>query len=603
MSYFQNFPNTNFYNQDLGWLIKKYKELNGDVKILQQIYDMIKEQIKDITIDQLQEWLDDGTIENLIRNVFGFFNTTQEMIESAPIKGCICKTMGYYAVDDKGGNYWIITDIQPDTFYVLLSNGLYAKKINTGINNIMQFGVKADLEEPQQTVIQKAIDDSEVLYFNEGVYFVNLASPYSLNCHDNLKIIGDNTTIKGIGSYDNNFYTVIAVASKNVTIENIKIDGAKELVTVVGEHGMGTTVEGQNVLFRNVEFQNCFGDGAIIDKESKNIVFDSCYFHDCRRQGISICGCNGVKITNCIIENISGTAPSDGIDIEPYNDIEVTNIIIENTKISNCAGFGIQCYLETITSNLNTTITVDNIEIENCSCGLHYSYMNQGVIVSNKNIFLSNMADNFIVVRSIPSGKKEFRFENITIFGNIDNAIVIDGSTSKVEGIVFDGIKAVTVEAPFNRKTVNFLTNAGVEDIVFINTNIDRFINWNLVKNLIIKNNPLILNTDTNLNFTDGTFYSDIYIDSNVSLTWGTIYGNADIQSPAPEIKVIMINNWNCNIINSYFNKNSDKIGTTGIKITDNEDGIRSGGSSLIIQPIRNLMCIKEIYGNWKARD
>ena len=61
MSYFQNFPNTNFYNQDLGWLIRKYKELDGDIKILYQIYDMVKEQIKDITLEQLQKWLDDGT--------------------------------------------------------------------------------------------------------------------------------------------------------------------------------------------------------------------------------------------------------------------------------------------------------------------------------------------------------------------------------------------------------------------------------------------------------------------------------------------------------------------------------------------------------------
>lgn len=226
MSYFQDFPNTNFYNQDLGWLIKKYKELNGDVKILQQIYDMIKEQIKDITIEQLQEWLDDGTLQTLLKNVFSLYNNVQEMIDDSNIKeDNLCMTLGYYEVSDKGFNTWYVSKNKPASgHYVQLSNGLYAIRNNTGINNIMQFGVKADLEEPQQALIQKAIDDSEVLYFNEGVYFVNLASPYSLNCHDDLKIIGNNTTIKGIGSYDNRFYTVIAVANKNVAIENIKIE-------------------------------------------------------------------------------------------------------------------------------------------------------------------------------------------------------------------------------------------------------------------------------------------------------------------------------------------------------------------------------------------
>ena len=82
MSYFQDFPNTNFYNQDLGWLIRKYKELNGNIKILQEIYDMIKDQIKDITIEQLQEWLDDGKFDEILKNL-----VTSVFVENYGAKG------------------------------------------------------------------------------------------------------------------------------------------------------------------------------------------------------------------------------------------------------------------------------------------------------------------------------------------------------------------------------------------------------------------------------------------------------------------------------------------------------------------------------------
>lgn len=63
MSYlYYDFPNTCNYNSDLGFLIKEYKRLNGSYDQLVKIYEYIKENIKEITIEQLQEWLDSGLL-------------------------------------------------------------------------------------------------------------------------------------------------------------------------------------------------------------------------------------------------------------------------------------------------------------------------------------------------------------------------------------------------------------------------------------------------------------------------------------------------------------------------------------------------------------
>ena len=81
MSFIKDFPHTSIYDKDLGWLIRQYKELNDNYEVLKDIYNIVKEQIHDVTIAQLQEWLNDGTLENIIND--GLLNNVQQgMIRS-----------------------------------------------------------------------------------------------------------------------------------------------------------------------------------------------------------------------------------------------------------------------------------------------------------------------------------------------------------------------------------------------------------------------------------------------------------------------------------------------------------------------------------------
>ena len=73
MAYFNEFPHTRNYDGDLGYLIKMYKKLVAEYasieeqyEALTKIYEMVQNDIENITIEQLQKWLDDGTLENII---------------------------------------------------------------------------------------------------------------------------------------------------------------------------------------------------------------------------------------------------------------------------------------------------------------------------------------------------------------------------------------------------------------------------------------------------------------------------------------------------------------------------------------------------------
>lgn len=62
MSYFQDFPNTNFYNQDLGWLIKKYKELLSTTDKLLPYYENLKQEINNIANEVIVELLNENKL-------------------------------------------------------------------------------------------------------------------------------------------------------------------------------------------------------------------------------------------------------------------------------------------------------------------------------------------------------------------------------------------------------------------------------------------------------------------------------------------------------------------------------------------------------------
>ena len=160
-------------------------------------------------------------------------------------------------------------------------------------------------------------------------------------------------------------------------VKNISISGSGSIVGdkmshtgTTGEWGHGISITGgcQNITIKGITIKNCWGDGIAIDdagthkEPNKNITIENFTIDNCRRQGISIISAEKCIIKNGFINNISGTAPYLGIDIEPNKDGYCKDISIIGVTIDSLLGIGCHTY---------TGVQNFNISIEKCRIFTH----------------------------------------------------------------------------------------------------------------------------------------------------------------------------------------------------------------------------------------
>lgn len=134
MGYYNEFPHTRIYDGDLGWLIKMYKELLAKYTSNNEYLNEILENLEDFTQEQLNKWLEDGTIGNIIEalgNVVSFSDTTQNMIADTSLAiGQLVYTLGYSSINDGGGSLFTIVDsVDSSHFQFKIAENKYATLI------------------------------------------------------------------------------------------------------------------------------------------------------------------------------------------------------------------------------------------------------------------------------------------------------------------------------------------------------------------------------------------------------------------------------------------------------------------------------------------
>jgi hypothetical protein len=134
-----------------------------------------------------------------------------------------------------------------------------------------------------------------------------------------------------------------------------------------GEWGMGISAWGARdwQVTGGVEVADCWGDGVYVGLAAgafcERFLIDSVHVRNCRRNGISIVGGRDGEIRGCVIENIHGTAPQGGIDLEPDSaQMPNRNIRISGGRIRD-AEVGIYVTV----ANQGVTITGMDIEAHN----------------------------------------------------------------------------------------------------------------------------------------------------------------------------------------------------------------------------------------------
>ena len=136
-------------------------------------------------------------------------------------------------------------------------------------------------------------------------------------------------------------YAIIHAEGENISIKGkgSLIGDKQDHTGEKGEWGMGINLWGaKNVSIKGLTVKNCWGDCIYIGGNSENVIVEKCSLDNGRRQGISMTGGAGVTIRDCVISNVSGTAPEYAIDVEPNPNNRCDNIVIDRVKVNHCKG-------------------------------------------------------------------------------------------------------------------------------------------------------------------------------------------------------------------------------------------------------------------------
>lgn len=333
-------------------ILSKVNEIAQSQNIIidnfEKILDWAQNQIETYTKEQLQEWLDDDTLENMIMQlgqIVKYFDTTEEMLQSQNLQvGQVIETLGYSAINDGGSTIFRIDDeVDENHFQFSIGNGKYA----TVIDNVLKLKACGCDHTGTTDVynvlsyINKSYDEVEI---SNGSYL--LSTNMIINSHK--KIHGKGTLILQSNIELTDYCTI-----ENLTLTNkigyiimngyyIKVDN--NIINVDSEsNGKGiyiynanggceisnTKIEGNQLNFDNYETYGIYFSMSDENKSIVNLIISDCYF-SLLKYGISTFGSNnfqkiaGMKIVNNTVINCSN-----GIYMELSDHLRIDNNIID----------------------------------------------------------------------------------------------------------------------------------------------------------------------------------------------------------------------------------------------------------------------------------
>lgn len=345
-----------------------------------QLVSASTNKVINFSADKINEYLSSiPTIQDEIKDINSqleqktyYCNTVADMKNKNFKVGDCVNTLGYYVINDGGKSEYIIInkdDITSDNGkYIVLKNGLIASLIDNNVNNVKQFGAKAD----GITDDTKAFNDyanwggmlGKHLNIPWGVYFIND------------EFIIENNTLFGGGFHrttlkigENGKITVKGIRNK---IENIVLEGN----SIDSKSPIGLVIDGaSHSIFRDIEIHQ-FTIGVNINKNSWSNEFQKVimYHND-------IClEAKGTEINNTSFIDCHAVSSRVGFNmISPDDGFHYKiNFIGCQFELNDDAGLYIQA---------NGSYTINGCYFERNNTSYRTDYNKGGLVVSYPNTY------------------------------------------------------------------------------------------------------------------------------------------------------------------------------------------------------------------------
>ena len=420
--------------------------LTGKNGILEKVNQAKKENEKDQKIEMAELYISEINIEMAKNNNFLPEGVTE--IENIPIK--------IQGIQPNIG--WIYIENNVLTKYEFYYDDLYILSVNGDIKiedfsfadliNVKDFGAVGDGVTDDTLAIQDATnylnENGGILYFPLGTYYVTVSDSEKniMHIESNQKIIIDffcSTILLKENQYEAyniiNANNCISVELRNGFLVGDRKNHDYTTISSTHEFGYGIffnqTISGEAF---NMDISDMTGD-AITNKNGEStgtITVNQSDLHHCRRQGISILDSDIVNIKNTKIhhigtfDNIKGTAPQSGIDIEPASGTNTVNkVSIDNVTIKDTTSFGIINVRNDIGTIEISNSDIDDVNLTNANIkdsNLKYKKTNGMILVGGK-------IENTNIKLIIPK-------QTLNIRDAILNNCIIEGPENDIAGRV-----------------------------------------------------------------------------------------------------------------------------------------------------------------------
>ena len=231
----------------------------------------------------------------------------------------------------------------------------YSQVLGGPLTDVRAYGAKGDGVTDDFSAITAALESEEGLWFPPGTYTIGLTpSARRFNLRSGHRILLHADAVIKLLPHSLTHYEIFqaGLGADGVVIEGGTLDGSKsENSSGSGEWGMGVAIRGaKNVTVRNMNIINTWGDGVYVagsggegeHTPATNLTLENLRIIGCRRQGISVISVDGLSAKNIYIEDIKGTNPRSGIDLEPNHSWEkLERIRFDGVRIHDVHSGGI----------------------------------------------------------------------------------------------------------------------------------------------------------------------------------------------------------------------------------------------------------------------